>query len=459
MSLLPRVACGLILLCPYPALAHARLTRSEPASGTSVESPHFIRLWFSERPETRLTAIALRDERGMSFSVLAPQSESQDPLKVSFAITAILPAGQYTVDWRTVSSDGHPSHGRFSFMVVGVQSMPGTQSPSVSRAPASSTPSLSPVSFDEMDESAMYGTSSSSVEHSVARALSFGGILFVIGVIVFNLLVVSRSDRIGSELVWQMESRAAVVGVSASTLIIIAAFTRLFLESRMMNAMPGMEPMGMTAVLMNTQWGFAMRLQIIAASLALIAFAVAIPRVRGAWLIASLAGAVLGVTPALAGHAAATLRLNSLMILTDFLHVIGAASWLGNLACVMFIGVPVLLRAGGTERWQSIAALVNTFSPIALASAVIVVLSGVIASWVHLERLSALWSTSYGQVLLLKLALVVVTLVIGAYNFRRVQPLLIQEEGTSRLRRSTALELTTGALIILVTGFLTGISP
>ena len=459
MSLLRRLACGLILFCPSPALAHARLTRSEPASGGRGESPHFVRLWFSERPETRLTAITLRDERGMSFSVFAPQSESQDPLKVSFPIAANLPAGKYTVDWRTVSSDGHPSHGRFSFTVVGVQTVPGTESASVSRFPASTTPSLSSLPFDETAESAMYGTSSSSVENSVTRALSFGGIVLVIGAIVFNLLVVARSDRIGDELVWRMESRAAVVGVSASTLIIIAAFIRLFLESRMMNAMPGMEPMGMTAVLMNTQWGFAMRLQIIAASSALIAFAVAIPRVRGAWVIASLAGAVLAVTPALAGHAAATPRFHFLMILTDFLHVIGASSWLGNLACVMFIGVPILLRTGVADRWQSIAVLVNTFSPIALVSAIIVVLSGVIASWVHLERPSALWATSYGQVLLLKLALVVVTLVIGAYNFRRVQPLLVEEEGTRRLRRSAALELTTGALIILVTGFLTGISP
>ncbi|HEX6627355.1 MAG TPA: CopD family protein [Gemmatimonadaceae bacterium] len=305
----------------------------------------------------------------------------------------------------------------------------------------------------------MHDTSTSSIEHSVTRALSFGGIVFVIGAIVFNLLVVARSDRIGDELVWRMESRAAVTGVSASTLIIIDAFIRVVLESRMMSAMPGMEPMGITDVLMNTAWGFAMRLQIIAASVALIAFAIAISRVRGAWVIASLAGAVLSLTPALAGHAAATPRFHSLMILTDVLHVIGASSWLGNLACVMFIGVPILLRAGGAERWQSIAALVNTFSPIALASATLVLVSGVIASWIHLERLSALWSTSYGQVLLLKLALVVVTLVIGAYNFRRVQPLLIQEEGASRLRKSATLELTAGALIILVTGFLTGISP
>jgi putative copper export protein len=256
-----------------------------------------------------------------------------------------------------------------------------------------------------------------------------------------------------------MESRAAVVGVSASMLTIMAGFSRMFFEARMIRAMPGMDATTMQSVLMGTAWGAAMRIQIIAAFLAMIAFAIAIKRIRGAWLIASLAGAILAATPALSGHAAAATHLSGVLIATDFIHVVGASSWLGNLACVMFIGVPILFRAGGEDRWQSIAALVNTFSAVALASAVIVVLSGIIATWIHLEHFSSLWLTTYGKVLLLKLALVMVTILTGAYNFRRVQPALVHEEGTTRLRRSTALELSTAALIVLVTGFLTGIAP
>jgi putative copper export protein len=57
------------------------------------------------------------------------------------------------------------------------------------------------------------------------------------------------------------------------------------------------------------------------------------------------------------------------------------------------------------------------------------------------------------------LALVAITLIIGAYNFRRVQPQLVREEGTARLQRSAAVELGVGLLVLVVTGFLTGISP
>jgi putative copper export protein len=78
---------------------------------------------------------------------------------------------------------------------------------------------------------------------------------------------------------------------------------------------------------------------------------------------------------------------------------------------------------------------------------------------VHLEHLSSLWQTPYGQVLLVKLFLVAITLMIGAYNFRRVQPRLVNEAGSARLRRSAVIELSVGFLILLATGFLTGISP
>jgi putative copper export protein len=223
--------------------------------------------------------------------------------------------------------------------------------------------------------------------------------------------------------------------------------------------MPGMKGMSIREMLMRTDWGFAFRFQLGAAFAALIAFALAVRRVRGAWFVATGSALVLAITPALGGHAAASPRFTSLMIAGDWLHVLGGASWLGSLLSVMVIGVPIALTLEPPERWASIASLVNAFSPVALMSAVVVVASGVFASWVHLEHLSALWQTGYGKTLLVKLLLVAITLGIGAYNFKRVQPQLSNEVGTHRLRRSAGAELIVGFLILLVTGLLTGISP
>jgi copper transport protein len=450
----------ILFLCPARAWAHAHLKRSEPAAGSKVgTSPQLIRLWFSEQPELSMTAISLKDSQGKQWVLAGPQRDPSNPLEISAGILQLLPAGRYMVAWRTAASDGHPSQGTFGFDVL-AQATLSTTTPAQAGATTDTTgagtvlptTSASTQHGEEAD-------AASSVGNSLARAFSFVGILALIGTVAFRTLVLPRANGITAEIRAQMESRAAVLGLAASAVVIISAFARLFLESEMMSAMPGMQTMSMSDMAMHTRWGFALRLELGAAFVALVSFILAARRLRGAWLLAGISAIVLAMTPALAGHAAASPRFTSLMIVTDFSHVLGGASWLGNLLAIMLIGVPIALKLDGEVRWEAVASLVNAFSPIALASAAIVGASGVVASWVHLEHLAALWQTAYGQVLLLKLALVAITLIIGAYNFRRVQPQLVREEGAARLRQSAALELSVGLLILLVTGFLTGISP
>lgn len=449
------------LLSPERAWAHAQLRRSEPVAGSRVTtSPQQIRFWFSERPELSLTSISLKDANGKEFTLGPPENDRGDPLTVSVGVSQLLPPGRYTVGWHTAASDGHPSRGTFSFVVLAEASLPangpprhiGATTDTIGFGSATTASSTNGENKEEVGEA-------SSISNSLARTFSFLGILVLIGATTFRTLILPRTRAINVEVTGLMEGRAAVLGMAASAFVIISAFARLFLESDMMSEMPGMQTMSMAEMAMHTQWGFALRLEIAAALLALASFALAVRGLRSAWLVASISAIVLAVTPALAGHAAASPRFTALMIVTDFLHVLGGASWLGSLLVVMVVGIPLSLALGGAERWSNVASLVNSFSPVALASAAVVGVSGVLASWVHLERLSALWQTAYGQVLLIKLFLVVITLTIGAYNFRRVQPQLVSEVGAGRLKRSAAIELSVGFLILLVTGFLTGIAP
>jgi copper transport protein len=449
-----------VFLCPARAWAHAHLKRSEPAAGSKIaSSPQLIRLWFSEQPELSMTFISLKDANGKEWVLAGPQNDPTDPLAVSVRVSQPLPAGRYTVAWRTAASDGHPSHGAFGFVVLTEAALPAN-SPAQMGAVTNTTGAgnVVPAALAS-GENGEETDAASSLSNSLARAFSFVGLLALIGAAAFRTLVLPRARGINAELRAQMEKRVAVLGLAASMVVIIGALARLFLESDMMSAMPGMQTMSMTNMAMHTRWGFTLRLELGAAFVALVSFILAARRLRGAWLVASISAVILAVTPALAGHAAASPKFTSLMIVSDFLHVLGGASWLGSLLAVMVVGVPLALTLDGVERWSSVASLVNSFSPLALASVAVVVVSGLIASWVHLEHLSALWQTAYGQVLLLKLALVAITLTIGAYNFRRVQPQLVHEVGANRLRHSAMLELSFGFLILVVTGFLTGISP
>ena len=449
-----------VFLCPARAWAHAHLKRSEPAAGSKVaSSPQLIRLWFSEQPELSMTFITLKDANGKEWVLASPQKDPTDPLSISVHVSQSLPAGRYTVAWRTAASDGHPSQGTFGFVVLTDAALPAKGSTKGGTvADTTSAGNVLPAAPANGDNGEV-ADAASSFSNSLARAFSFVGLLTLIGAVAFRALVLPRAGGISAETRARMEGRVAFLGLAASAVVIIAALARLFLESEMMSAMPGMQTMSMTDMATHTRWGFALRLEVGAALVAFVSFALATRRLRSAWLVASISAIALGLTPALAGHAAASPRFTSLLIGSDFLHVLGGASWLGNLLSIMLIGVPIALTRDGPERWETVASLVNAFSPIALASAVIVGASGVVASWVHLEHFAALWQTAYGQVLLLKLALVAIALIIGAYNFRRVQPQLVRQEGTARLQRSAAIELSIGLLILVVTGFLTGISP
>ncbi|MFN2637504.1 MAG: copper resistance CopC/CopD family protein [Gemmatimonadaceae bacterium] len=460
-----RVLLALVmLLVPARAWAHAHLRRSEPAAGSRLTAPPLmIRLWFSEQPELSMTFASLKDSTGREVPLGSAGSGATAQLQIAFRVLGTLSPGRYTLTWRTAASDGHPSHGKFIFTVLGIAgTVPGAIAPPVVRSPVAGDssligePSTTPTNMEEESDGA------SSLGNSIARALEFVSLLALIGAVTFRSFVLPRARAVAAQLREKMAIRAAWLGLISGVALILVGLGRLGLELQMMNAMPDMPTMtGMSAkaMVMHTAWGFAFYSQLIAASVALAAFALAIRSMRGAWSAAVVAAIVLAATPAFAGHAAASPRFTSLMIAGDLLHVLGGSSWLGTLLAVMLIGVPIALTLEGAARWSSVESLVEAFSPLALISAALVFASGIFASWIHLERFSALWRTSYGEVLIVKLLLVAITLGIGAYNFKRVQPELSTERGTWRLRRSAALELGAGLLILLVTGLLTGISP
>jgi putative copper export protein len=141
-------------------------------------------------------------------------------------------------------------------------------------------------------------------------------------------------------------------------------------------------------------------------------------------------------------------RLVPLAVAFDTLHVLGAGSWLGTLFVLVVAAFPAIGRGERTT------AILERFSPLALGSAALVAATGAFASWLHLERLSALWTTPYGRTLLLKLAILGGVAALGAYNWRVVTPRIRASGDGAALRRTALLELTLAAALIVVTAVL-----
>ena len=98
--------------------------------------------------------------------------------------------------------------------------------------------------------------------------------------------------------------------------------------------------------------------------------------------------------------------------------------------------------------------MVSAFSPVALLCAAIVLLTGIISAWLRLGAIAPLWTSGYGRVLLLKLALLSGVAGTGAYNWLRVRPALGTPEATARFRKSATVELAVGIAVIVVTAVL-----
>jgi len=142
--------------------------------------------------------------------------------------------------------------------------------------------------------------------------------------------------------------------------------------------------------------------------------------------------------------------------LVNPLHRFAGGMWIGTLFVLVTAGIAVVL--GSTlpagRRGALVARMVNGFSRLALASAVLLVVMGVITAWRHLQHLAALWTTPYGWALIVKLVLVAGVVALGTWNWRRQKPRLGSFEGAQALRRSAGFELALAGVVLLVTAIL-----
>jgi putative copper export protein len=181
--------------------------------------------------------------------------------------------------------------------------------------------------------------------------------------------------------------------------------------------------------------------------LALIGFATARGEPGFGWPLAAIGIIVALLFPVYTGRGAG--KVNAV-------HVFAASTWLGTLLVLTLVGIRGVIRAGppGLPRAELVCDLVNAFSPLALTAASVVALTGLTTAWMHLKRLSALWTTSYGVALVVKLVFVACVVAMGAWNWKRVRPSLGDHDSEHIIRRSATMELTFGALVLLATSVL-----
>jgi methionine-rich copper-binding protein CopC len=106
----------LLLALPGAARAHSELRATAPAEGaTLARAPAEIVLRFNEA--VHVTALRLHDAEGRALPLRRDATPAQAAREARALPPPDLPPGEFRVEWRAISADGHPIGGTLRFRV------------------------------------------------------------------------------------------------------------------------------------------------------------------------------------------------------------------------------------------------------------------------------------------------------------------------------------------------------
>jgi copper transport protein len=434
------VALAAIVATPVLLFAHAHLVSSTPSANSRIAtSPTALTLRFSERPELTLTTLQLTDSSGAAFA-LGPVKYGAEAATITAAIVHPLPRGTYTVVWHTAASDGHATDGRFSFNIA--SGAAAISSGSDTAAAATQSPPASPATSKS---NAPLQAAPAAPVSAPLRWAELIGVLTLVGAMVFQLVVLPAAGWPES-VTHDAGDRTRRFAQAALLLFVITTLMRLSGESTLVPGPQHSRIADMWTVVHATRWGIGWSV----GAIGVIVAAVGLFAARGArsgWFAAAIGVVAICASESLTGHAGASSH-SALAIATDVAHVLAGGGWLGGLTVVLLCGLPALRSVDEAERANAGARLVRAYHSSAVECVALVLLTAVIGAWLRLTAFSDLWTTHYGTILLIKIALVIVVLLFGLFHWKRVVTVDWEQGTRPRFARSAAAELLVGALVV-----------
>jgi copper transport protein len=149
-----------------------------------------------------------------------------------------------------------------------------------------------------------------------------------------------------------------------------------------------------------------------------------------------ISGSINLMSNSMVSHNAATEFLPLLAVSVDWFHVMGVSIWLGGLFYLSLI-LLYIIRTSGKEikeetndsssieirekqieirRSYSLAVTLPYFSMIAIICLGVIGITGLYMAWLQLQSVGSLFNSAYGNILILKLCVIVPMIILGAYH-------------------------------------------
>jgi copper transport protein len=393
------------LLVPAVAAAHAYLISTSPtASGVLNSPPKMISLTFDEAVEPRFAIISVTNVSGREETTAPVARSAANPDTLVVPVRPGLPQGWYLIYWRAISVDGHPVQGAFTYAV----------GPNPGPAPQFRVPSISATAVTP--------------QLLIARWITFLSVMVAVGLLALRLLIarvaVRRAPGTSLHAVSVAFVIASLVGLIAIPVYLDFAIANDSLRS--VFDLGALVPLYRVTAFgrgyVDLEVCFA--LFCVAGWIALWVDRPERPRRSVAELAATTGAALAAVgvlfIPGAVGHAGQT-SPRGLSVAFDGLHLISGSLWLGGL-----IGLLVLWFGVGRERRvPALSLVVPRFSAVALVSVLVLLGTGTGATIIHMPAVNALWQTSYGVAILVKIGLLAVAVALASGNLLRSKPRLV----------------------------------
>ena len=415
------LAVAAVLVPASPASAHATLVAADPADGARLdEAPAEVRLTFSESVSAALGGIRVVDADGDRVDEGAVTVEGTS---ARVGLAGGLEDGTYVITYRVISADGHPVRGASVFGV-------GEGAVDVTAA-------------GRLDDGG--GDRTWEVVGAVGRGFAYAGALLAAGGALF--LVAAHRGGPERRALERVVRGAAVVGA-------LASFVALPVQAALGTGQGAGALLddGVLRAVLDDGVGLGLALAVAG----LIVVVVALGRHRHA---TAAGAAVAAASFAATGHTRAG-GSRALATVADVVHLLVVATWVGGL--VLLLATLLLRRRAGSDTTPDTGEVVVRFSTLATVGLLGAAATGAVLSWNEVRTVDALTGTGYGQLLLVKLAVVAAVAALGAYNHLRLLPALQQGKvraAVRRLHRTVALEAVGVVGIVAITAVLVVVTP
>jgi copper transport protein len=415
---------GLLASAPA-AYAHAQLLGTSPASGATVATqPKQVIFEFNQDVGGTLGAVRVYDAQGNEVDDLDVAHPDGDEHWIGVGLKPGLPDGTYTGTYRVISADTHIVYGGLVFNI----------------GHAGAAPKFTVAGLIGKNRSGRVTT----IAFGVVRALNYLTLALMLGGLVFLLFVwlPGLQAVAGPEPRWSQAADAFAARIGRLFAVAVAGGVCVSVLGVLLQ---GASAAGVSlwaslkgAVIDSTLesrfgevWGARAIDWILLGALLLAARPLTRRPPRAIIALLALGNVYLAMTPALAGHASIE-SPTAVFFPSDVLHVSAGSVWVGGIACLLLALPGATRRLEGPERSRLLLAALARFSPLALGAVIVIATTGVIQAYIDVRSFYALFHTTYGALILVKVALLLVLIGLGWSNRERVIPMLQQLVGDGR---------------------------